>query len=222
MNNNTPTVREMLLSGIKHSEIARTTGLAGSTISYHAKRLGLGKFCFTRTTFDWTEIQKYYDDGYSITEVVEHFKMSWTSLQQARKEGKVLMTDRHRGRKTLRLVGCMGRDAQGNQVFSLYLSPNARRLFYSDEYIFQANSTVSMPSVKKRAKALLSYSCSTKDCVLHGIEHPSWAGERLVLHLDHINGIRNDHRISNIRWLCPNCHTQTPTYCCRNKKRNRE
>ncbi len=40
-----------------------------------------------------------------------------------------------------------------------------------------------------------------------------WLGEPLVLHLDHINGIHNDNRIPNLRLLCPNCHSQTPTYC---------
>jgi hypothetical protein len=39
-----------------------------------------------------------------------------------------------------------------------------------------------------------------------------WRGQRLVLHVDHINGINNDNRLPNLRFLCPNCHSQTPTY----------
>jgi 5-methylcytosine-specific restriction endonuclease McrA len=39
-----------------------------------------------------------------------------------------------------------------------------------------------------------------------------WNGKALTLQLDHINGISNDHRLVNLRWLCPNCHSQTPTY----------
>jgi len=34
----------------------------------------------------------------------------------------------------------------------------------------------------------------------------------ISLELDHINGIRHDHRLENLRLLCPNCHSQTPTY----------
>lgn len=40
-----------------------------------------------------------------------------------------------------------------------------------------------------------------------------WLGQPLVLHLDHINGDHNDHRLENLRLLCPNCHSQTETYC---------
>jgi len=40
-----------------------------------------------------------------------------------------------------------------------------------------------------------------------------WNGKKLVMHLDHINGDHYDQQEENLRILCPNCHTQTPTYC---------
>ena len=41
---------------------------------------------------------------------------------------------------------------------------------------------------------------------------PEWEGEKLSLELDHINGDRTDDRLENLRFLCPNCHSQTPTH----------
>lgn len=46
-----------------------------------------------------------------------------------------------------------------------------------------------------------------------------WNGKPLVFHLDHVNGVRDDCRLENLRLICPNCHSQTPTYAGRNKKR---
>lgn len=43
-----------------------------------------------------------------------------------------------------------------------------------------------------------------------------WNGEPLVLQLDHIDGDNSNNERSNLRCLCPNCHTQTTTFCSRN------
>ncbi len=40
-----------------------------------------------------------------------------------------------------------------------------------------------------------------------------WNGKPLSFHLDHISGDTSDNRLSNLRFLCPNCHSQTATYC---------
>ena len=44
-----------------------------------------------------------------------------------------------------------------------------------------------------------------------------WQGKRLVLEIDHVNGRHNDNRPENLRFLCPNCHSQTETFCVRNR-----
>ena len=40
----------------------------------------------------------------------------------------------------------------------------------------------------------------------------TWQNKVLVLQLDHIDGNSDNNFPSNLRLLCPNCHTQTDTY----------
>lgn len=43
-----------------------------------------------------------------------------------------------------------------------------------------------------------------------------WNGKPLTLDLDHIDGNWKNNLPENLRLLCPNCHTQTPTYSYKN------
>lgn len=58
---------------------------------------------------------------------------------------------------------------------------------------------------------LIPYKCAI--CGNEGL----WNGQPLILQLDHINGKHNDHRLENLRFLCPNCHSQTETFSGKNK-----
>ena len=69
-------------------------------------------------------------------------------------------------------------------------------------------------SLKKRVlrAGLLPMLCA--QCGLGDV----WCGMKLVLQLDHVNGDTTDNRLVNLRLLCPNCHTQTPTFSCRRSR----
>lgn len=45
---------------------------------------------------------------------------------------------------------------------------------------------------------------------------PIWNNLPLTLQIDHINGNNKDNRIENLRFLCPNCHSQTDTFGAKN------
>ena len=78
----------------------------------------------------------------------------------------------------------------------------------SDEDVFSIDSTFPRQKIKNRIikKNLIKYECI--ECGNKG----EWNGKPISLHLDHKNGVNNDNRINNLRFLCPNCHSQTPTY----------
>ncbi len=55
-------------------------------------------------------------------------------------------------------------------------------------------------------------------CSICGLK-PEWNGQPLRLQIDHINGIPTDNRRENLRFICPNCHSQTETFGTKNVKR---
>jgi hypothetical protein len=91
-----------------------------------------------------------------------------------------------------------------------------------------ANSEISWDEMFCRHKSLhFSNSCLLKRLLSAGKKQyacevcdvSKWQSKPLRLHLDHINGDNTDCREENLRVLCPNCHTQTDTYCLGTKKR---
>ncbi len=54
-------------------------------------------------------------------------------------------------------------------------------------------------------RAGIPYQCSRCDT-------SEWLGQKLRLHIEHKNGNNRDDRKDNLEFLCPNCHSQTPTY----------
>lgn len=92
--------------------------------------------------------------------------------------------------------------------------PPIKSIDISNEDLFTKNSIHSRSTVRKRILTykLLEYLCQICRSA------PLWNGKTLTLRLDHINGEFNDHRLENLRWICPNCDSQLDTYGSRNKR----
>ena len=70
----------------------------------------------------------------------------------------------------------------------------------------------------KKAK-LLREGYLVNRCAECGIT--DWRGLPLAIQIDHINGIKDDWSLENLRMLCPNCHSQTDTFSGKNLRRLR-
>lgn len=128
--------------------------------------------------------------------------------QAAKKLGISLSYLSRRAKK----IGCYNPKQCWNKGLDIFKDQRTSNLKF--EEIFCKNSNFSINRYKKRLveNGLLEYKCSICDL-------DKWMGNEIVLELDHINGINNDNRMENLRFLCPNCHSQTDTFRGRNTNR---
>lgn len=144
--------------------------------------------------------------NYSDEEIINAVKSSTSIAQVLEKIGKKLTGGNYTHIKGLiRNLG-ISTDHFAGQAHLKGKSHSWNKVIPLEQLLVK-NSSYPATRLKDRlVKAgLLKYECSK--C---GIT--DWCGEKLVLHLDHINGDHFDCRIENLRILCPNCHSLTPTY----------
>lgn len=86
-----------------------------------------------------------------------------------------------------------------------------------DSEVFVPESSFPRHRLKERIinQNMILYECEI--CLNKG----QWMDKPLVLILDHINGINNDNRLENLRFVCSNCDSQLPTYKNRRGKNNK-
>lgn len=79
---------------------------------------------------------------------------------------------------------------------------------YTVENLFTKNSCVSNQTIKKYLDKykLIPYVCSNCGC------DGNWQGKILSLQMHHIDGDNTNNELSNLTYLCPNCHAITETY----------
>lgn len=84
---------------------------------------------------------------------------------------------------------------------------------YSLDEIFIEDSPVSRKVARGYVErhSLLEYKC--QNCGNDG----NWQGGIIKLQLHHKNGRNQDHRLSNLEYLCPNCHALTDSFAGKNK-----
>lgn len=84
---------------------------------------------------------------------------------------------------------------------------------YRIEDIFIKNSSVTQKVMRGYVERhnLLEHKCQRCGC------DGNWQDGIIALEIDHIDGDNTNNEISNLRYLCPNCHALTETYRGKNK-----
>jgi 5-methylcytosine-specific restriction endonuclease McrA len=185
-----------------------------------------------RTLHDWKAVQTYYDEGHGFVECTRRFGFTRSAWNKAFARGTLdvprsLSDDRRRRHNWAEVqayydAGASIRDCRVRLGFCAVSWTKAARRGEIKPWLTVRSIVDVLKSGSsrwcKKAK-LLREGYLTDRCARCGISE--WRGERLVIQIDHINGVKNDWRIENLRMLCPNCHSQTETYGGRNAGRGR-
>jgi 5-methylcytosine-specific restriction endonuclease McrA len=186
-----------------------------------------------RKLHDWNAIQQYYDEGHGFVECSRRFGFTHTAWIKAiqRRKLKVapsLFPDRRRKYNWPEIQdyydrGHSYRQCRNKFKFCAASWTNAVRRGEIKPRRFGMSITQLLSDPKRNRKhvkaRLISAGLLANNCQACGLTH--WLGRPLSIQLDHVNGIRNDNRLENLRMLCPNCHSQTETYGGRNARRAR-
>jgi len=184
-----------------------------------------------RKLHDWKAVQAYHDDGYGFVECARWFGFSHTAWIKAIKRGELRVSptrfaDRRRRYDWAEVQAYYDAGHSYRQTAAKFgFCPDA---WYDAvdrgeiktrplgmpivELVGNANRSRSNLKMRLQKAGMLENRCQ-----ICGIT--DWRDKPLSIHLDHINGVKNDNRLQNLRMLCPNCHSQTPTFSGRNVRR---
>jgi DNA-binding CsgD family transcriptional regulator len=226
-------IAALLTKGPSLAEIARRTGLAYTTVSYHRSRLSERKAdvtdaippkqpdpeSFLVPISTRQEVHRLLRSGHSRADVARRLGLSKSTVTyHARRFGmdidaraarrydwKVIQRYYDEGRS---MEECRARFGFSTAAWS---SAVRRGDVVSRGNAMPIEQLLAAPRGRAHLKrrlikaGLLSSRC--RDC---GIAE--WLGLPLPLELHHLNGDRHDNRLENLALLCPNCHSQTDTW----------
>jgi hypothetical protein len=183
-----------------------------------------------KTLYDWNAVQGYHDEGHGFAKCSRRFGFSYAGGVKAIKRGALRplpsrFDDRRRMYDWAEIqsyydAGASYREckrrfgfhaaAWGKAVRRGDLTPRSNIKTITE--VLTSRSSRWLKKAKLLREGYLTNCCS--EC---GISE--WCGKPLVIQIDHLNGVKDDWRIENLRMLCPNCHSQTDTFGGRNLKR---
>jgi len=94
-------------------------------------------------------------------------------------------------------------------IRSTFCSPECHKSYQYEERIGMWMDGKTNPKTRNFFKRYLTETHGYK-CSCCGISE--WNGKSIVLEIDHIDGNSENNNPENLRFICPNCHSQTDTY----------
>jgi len=234
-------VRSLGEAGENPSQIARRLGLARSTVEYHLERLAAPELASARpSSSPPADVRSEVPTRRLVTDLLSE---GFTRAEAARQLGITKSTVSYHARRLGASIDsrCARRydwaavQSYYDQGYSLSecraqfgfssqtwheavrrgaIVPRPVRL-PSDEFfaagVYRNRTYLKLRLVEEGHKTGECESCALR----------SWRDRPLSLALHHVNGDRDDNRVTNLQLLCPNCHSQTDTFSGRNGHRRR-
>jgi hypothetical protein len=191
-------------------------------------------FVRQRKTFDWVAMQAYIDEGNGFLKCRERFGIAHATWKKAIAAGDIVVDASEKRFADVR------KRYDWAEVQAYYDSVESYRKCIA-HFGFSTGSwwkavkakrirsrprtgwTVEEALAKSRSRItikrhLLRAGIIVNRCDWCGLSE--WRGRPLSIQIDHVNGIRDDHRLENLRMLCPNCHSQTDTFAAKNRSKS--
>lgn len=185
-------------------KIATHFSVSAGTVRFYLKKYELTTNAAKQNKRGWTddELIKAVKDSNTVSDVIRKLNLSVTAsgnFQTIKKYIALLELD------TSHFVG------QGWTKDKTRKHPTNIPL---EEILIEKSRYTSSNHLRQR---LIKEGLKKEQCEKCGLNE--WLGEKLSLELDHINGEHQDNRIENLKILCPNCHSLTPTWKGRKNKK---
>ncbi len=182
--------------------------------------------------YDWAGVQQYFDAGNGFTKCQQAFGFSHTAWIKAIRRGNLRIPRRVDRLSDRRRLSDWAAIQKFHDDGHSYLECRARFGFAPASWtkavhrgeITPRSRAEPLAKILARSRSrtpikrrLIGAGILVNECDDCGLSE--WRGKPISIQIDHRNGVRDDHRIENLRMLCPNCHSQTGTFGARNIKK---
>jgi 5-methylcytosine-specific restriction endonuclease McrA len=107
-----------------------------------------------------------------------------------------------------------------------HFDKSSKEMYQTDKVFVVDSDYLDNTAIKKRLLTEFNFPYECAGCQNQNFTKGDdgvlmWNKQKIVLQLEHKNGINNDNSIQNLELLCPNCHSQTSTYAGGNNKKSK-